>query len=298
MFTTVPVAALTFRPKKWAKAENADKLESFFREAARARPRIIVAPEGILDGYIFHDVLHHPEKTAALLDVAEPIDGSCIRRFQKLARALRSCLCFGFAERKGRAVYNAAAFIDHRGRLCGRQHKHEEPVTFAGDARAAWSFHRRGRRLHPIPTPFGPAGILICADRWNPHIARTLVLGGARFLLVPTFGSKETSQTRTLLRRARENGVPVVQANVGMALIISHGELTGYTWGCNRVLHGNIDIPAAPSRRAARDQEREYLRQNLMDCDTESARECGRLMTRIWRNTASLPGSVRERGRE
>lgn len=294
MFTSVPVAAITFHPRKWAKAENAEKLEGFFREAARSkpRPRIIVAPEGVLEGYVFHDVLHHPKKASALLDIAEPIDGPIIRRFQKLARTLRACLCFGFAERIGRAVYNASVFLDHQGRLCGRQHKHEEPVTLAGGGRAAWSFRRLDRQLRPIPTPFGPAGILICADRWNPYIARTLVLGGARFLLVPTFGSKEQSQTRTLLRRARENGVPVIQANVGMALVISKGELVGYTWGGNRILQGAIDIPAGPSLRAARAQEREYLRLNLMNADTDSPRECKILMTRIWRNTASLPGAV------
>jgi predicted amidohydrolase len=72
MFTSLRVAALTIRPRPWAKAENADKLESFCRRAARARLQLIVAPEGFLDGYVVHDVLKHPKNAPALLDLAEP----------------------------------------------------------------------------------------------------------------------------------------------------------------------------------------------------------------------------------
>src|SRR2546421_156865 len=81
------------------KASNADRLEAFFRKAAKQKPDVIVAPEGVLEGYVITDVTWHRERADAFHDMAEPLDGPYIRRFRKLARSLRTCLCFGFAER-------------------------------------------------------------------------------------------------------------------------------------------------------------------------------------------------------
>ena len=57
---------------------------------------------------------------------------------------------------------------------------------------------------------------MICADRANPLISRTLVLDGAQFILIPSYGSRKKWQNEAVLARGRENGVPVVQANVGV----------------------------------------------------------------------------------
>ncbi|GIT16216.1 MAG: hypothetical protein CM1200mP37_7970 [Chloroflexota bacterium] len=46
-------------------------------------------------------------------------------------------------------------------------------------------------------------------------IARTMVFDGAQMLLINSFGSKSKGQNETVLGRARENGVPIVEANVG-----------------------------------------------------------------------------------
>ena len=41
MFQRGMVAAISLRPKKWSKAHNADKMEEFFRKAARQKgPRV------------------------------------------------------------------------------------------------------------------------------------------------------------------------------------------------------------------------------------------------------------------
>src|SRR5262249_33726899 len=84
-----------------------------------------------------------------------------------------------------------------------------------------------------------------------------LVLDGARFILIPTFGSKEHTQTKTVLARARENSIPIVQANVGMAQIISKGEIVDYKWGLNQIATGFIDIPVTPSKQAGGACDRE-----------------------------------------
>ena len=62
-----------------------------------------------------------------------------------------------------------------------------------------------------------------------------------------------------MLARARENGVPIVEANVGMNLIISKGEIVAYKWGNDQISTAIIDIPEPPSQEIARCAEQEYL---------------------------------------
>ena len=152
MFRRIKVAAVSLRPKKWDKAHNADKLESFFRKAARRKPGLIVATEGALEGYVFHDAMWLRERVAALMGIAEPLDGPYIARFRKLARTLKTCLSFGFAERRGDEVFNAVVFIDHAGRIRGTYHKTTECTH------PNWKFARHGSTIRAFDTPLGRCG--------------------------------------------------------------------------------------------------------------------------------------------
>ena len=191
----------------------------------------------------------------SMIEAAEPIDGPYIRRFRKLARSLNTCLAFGFAERIGDEAYNCAIFLDEQGEICGRYHK----VQLAEGTHASWTFNRIGKKLRAFDTPIGRAGFVICNDRWNPDIVRALVLDGARIILIPSYGSKTKNQNQAVLARARENGVPIVEANVGMNLIISKGEICAYQWGNDQITHAVIDVPAAPCEETARQAEQDYL---------------------------------------
>ena len=62
-----------------------------------------------------------------------------------------------------------------------------------------------------------------------------------------------------MLARSRENGVPIIEANVGMNLIISKGEIVAYKWGVDKITTAVIEVPAPPSASAARNQEAEYM---------------------------------------
>ena len=239
MYNSVKVAAISLKPAKWDKAANADKMEAFFVQAAKTKPQVILTTEGALEGYVVMDVIYHPEKAEAMLEIAEPIDGPHIRRFQQLAKSLKTCLCFGFAERLGDDVYNCGVFIDDNGEICGKYHK----TQLAEGAHPSWNFNRIGDTLRAFDTPVGRAGIVICNDRWNPLITRTLVLDGASLILIPSYGSRRKAQNETVLARARENGVPIVEANVGMNLIISKGEAIAYKWGNDQITTAVIDIP-------------------------------------------------------
>ena len=255
MYQSIKVSAISLKPTKWDKASNTEKLEAFFVEAAKDTPELILATEGVLEGYVVMDVIEGKAPPEAMLDIAEPLDGAYIHRFRRLAKQLKTCLCFGFAERCGTSVYNSAVFIDDKGNICGTYHK----TQFAEGTHPSWNFNCIGETIRAFDTPFGRAGILICNDRWNPHIARTLVLDGAQFLLIPSYGSKGKSQNQTVLARARENGVPIVEANVGMNLIISKGEIVAYKWGNDQISTACIDIPVPPSTEVARRSEQEYL---------------------------------------
>ncbi len=255
MFESVSAAAVSLKPKKWDKSHNADKMERHFREAARLGPDLILTTEGALEGYCVMDVIEGRRTPEEMLRVAEPIEGPYIERFRRLAAELRTCLCFGFAERVGGDVYNAAIFIDGDGEIRGKYHK----TQFAEGAHPSCSFNRVGGTLRAFDTPFGRAGFVICNDRWNPMIARTLVLDGARFILIPSYGSKSRAQNEAVVARARENGTPIVEANVGMNLIVSKGEVVAYEWGNDKITLGVIEVPAAPSASAARHYERQYM---------------------------------------
>ena len=255
MYESVEVASISFRPAKWDKAGNADRMEELFVRAAQNDPRLILTTEGALEGYVVMDVVEGRATAEAMLEVAEPIDGPYIRRFQKLARTLNTCLAFGFAERIGDEAYNCALFLDEQGEICGRYHK----VQLAEGAHSSWPFNCVGKRLRAFDTPIGRAGFVICNDRWNPHIVCALVLDGARIILIPSYGDKSKRQNRAVLARARENGVPIVEANVGMNLIISKGEICAYEWGNDRITYGVVHVPVAPGATAARQAEQDYL---------------------------------------
>ena len=247
MFERVDVAAISFVPEKFQLRSNADKLEQMFRKAAAGGARLAVAPEGILEGYVVNEIINGEVPPARMADVALTLRSGTIGRFRGLARELDMCLAFGFAERIGRDVFNCAAFVDQKGRLCGKYHK----MQLAEGSHRGWWFNRLGRKSRAFNTPFGRCGFLICNDRWNEDIARIPVLDGAQYLLIPSFGDMSKRQDQAVLARARENGVPIVEANVGVTLIISRGEIVGVSRQMEKVNFATIEIPRPPHRPTA-----------------------------------------------
>ncbi len=290
MYTTITVTAISLKPKKWDKDYNAEKLETYFRRAAREQADLIIAPEGILEGYVAMDVIRNPERGRAMVEIAEPLDGPYIRRFQRLAQELRTCLCFGFAERIGEEVYNAGIFIDQGGDICGHYHK----TQLAEGTHSTWYFDRVGRRIRAFDTPLGRMGMVICNDRSNPKISRTLVLDGARCLLIPSYGTRKKSQNAIVTARARENGVPVVQANVGNTLILSKGEVVGYKWGCDQITTAAVELPVLPSEAAAREAEREYMAEQPAAMAERYERTIQRVKEGFWKGRAGHTLSAAE----
>ena len=166
-------------------------------------------------------------------------------------------LVFGLAERVGDDVYNSAVFVDPEGQIRGKHHKMQFAEGYDGD----WWFNRLGTASRAFDTPYGRAGILICNDRWNPNLARIPVLDGARFLLIPSMGSRSLKQDEAVLSRGQENGVPIVEANVGVTLIVDENKIVAVDREEEGITYADITIPpAVPANKGERDRvEQEFL---------------------------------------
>ena len=253
----IRVAAISFVPVKFDLAGNADRLEQVFRQAKAGGTELAVAPEGCLEGYVVNEIIAGEAPVERMRDVAITVDDKVIVRFQKLARELGMCLVLGFAERIGEDVFNCAIFIDHEGTICGKQHK----MQLAEGYHPSWWFNRLGAHNRAFDTPIGRCGILICNDRWNPELAKIPVLDGARLLLIPAMGSRSKRNDETVLARGRENGIPVVEANVGVTLIVDEDEIIAVDREEEGITYAEITVPppvnASPEERDA--QERRFL---------------------------------------
>ena len=163
-------------------------------------PDLIVLPELFQCGYDLGDQLASRAQTA---------DGPFAASVADLAKAHGVAVLYGFAEREGGALFNAAQSIDRRGEIVGRHRKlalppgresgHFRPGTACG------TFRLGGFRV----------AILICYDVEFPENARRAALAGADLVAVPTaLGSRwDVVAERVVPARAFENGVFVCYAN-------------------------------------------------------------------------------------
>lgn len=175
-------------------------------EATRSRPDLLVLPEMTYPAYY----LGGPWPDDA------PPPTEALAALQDRARRHGVYIAAGIAlETANGGLENGAAFIGPDGALIG---------TYAKSF--LWHFDRhwfeRGDRYPVFETPFGRAGLLVCADARLPEVGRLLALGGASLLIDCTAwvswgrstGELTSPQPEYMLRvRARENGVWAVAAD-------------------------------------------------------------------------------------
>lgn len=275
---SVRVASISFKPVKFDLAGNTEHLERWFRKAAKGKAEIAVAPEGVLEGYVVNEIIANKVPADRMRDVALSVNSPTIKRFQSLARELKMCLVFGFAEQIDEDVFNCAVFIDHRGKICGKYHK----MQLAEGYDDSWWFNRLGQQSRAFDTPFGRCGILICNDRWNPRLAEIPALDGAQFLVIPSFGSTSKKQDEAVLKRGVENGLPVIEANVGVTLIVNDNRIVAVDRRFEGVTFSEITIPLARSPDAsARDKvESSFLRWREQEMPRRHAERMARVRSR------------------
>lgn len=185
-------------------ADPAVHLAVLAEVAARAREhgaRLMIAPELFVTGYRIGD--------DTIRELAEPADGAAAERVAEIARESGLALLYGYPERDGDAIYNAAQLIDRDGRRVANHRKThlfgdaERHVFTAGDGPTVAELD--GLRI----------GVLICYELEFPENARLLALAGVDLIAVPTaLMQPYAAVARTLVpARALENQVFVAYAN-------------------------------------------------------------------------------------
>lgn len=189
------VAAIQMSPEFGQVEKNFDRAEALLAEA---RADLAVLPEFAFTGYAFLD-------RNELAQFAEATDGRSVRRMIDGARRLGGLICFGFPERAGEKIYNAAALVGPS-RLLAVYHK-------------IHLFRDEPEILDPGDTPFFVTevngvrlGMMICYDWFFPESARSLALQGAQIILHPANLLLPFCQD-AMVTRCVENRVFAITAN-------------------------------------------------------------------------------------
>ena len=207
---SVRLALLKAVPEKWKLEANFDLFLRSLEEAERAGAERFVTPECWLDGYAASEAESTPEK---LRGIAQGLaESDYLARVGAEARKRSIFICFGFTSLEGERIYNAAGLWSAEGNLFGVYHKthlQAHDLQFApGDSLPVW------------PTPWGPVGIMICADRRWPEAARVLRLKAARLILNPSYGMCHEANECWMRTRGYENQCFIVFVHPRVAFVV------------------------------------------------------------------------------
>ncbi|WP_338675412.1 carbon-nitrogen hydrolase family protein [Streptomyces sp. SCSIO 30461] len=153
-------------------AKNLEILDAHAAAAAASGAGLLVSPEMFLTGYAIGDGIHR---------LAETADGASAQAVAGIARRHGIAVVYGYPERDGEQVYNAAQLIGPDGaRLANYRKTHlfgcfEQEWFTAGDEPVVQA-ELGGLRV----------GLLICYDVEFPENVRAHALAGTELLLVPT----------------------------------------------------------------------------------------------------------------
>jgi len=140
---------------------------------------------------------------------AEALDGPTCAAISELARDFGIAICYGFAERSGDDLYNAAVTLSERGEVLSHQRKLAIPPGYEKDCFTAGQgcsfFAFRGFKI----------ATLICYDAEFPETVRHVAGMGVDLVLVPTALSVGWAWVahKMIPTRAYENGVFLAYAN-------------------------------------------------------------------------------------
>ncbi|MFH1887959.1 MAG: carbon-nitrogen hydrolase family protein [Pseudomonadota bacterium] len=166
---TLRVAAVQLASMNHDVSGNLSRAMPLLDEAARQGARLILLPEFLPTGYIFHP---------SIWDAAEPASGPTARWLSENARRLGVYVGTSFLEADGEDFYNTFVLAGPDGAELGRVRK-QTPA-------AAEAFFTRGEDgTHVISTPLGNIGVGICFENQLAYIPRLMHEHGADILLMP-----------------------------------------------------------------------------------------------------------------
>ena len=252
------IGAVSFQPELWKPQVNLRRLLDLIDQAVQCGAQVIATPEGVLDGYITRELGRLKIREA---DRDSKGFGQRLARFRKKQVALakkikQTCIpalhekaaehgVYLFANtldvRRRDAVFNTTFVIGPGGELLGTYDK----------IHAAFEVVNKLGRDYPVfETPYAPIGVLICADRQFPEAVRSVALGGARVLIINSYGLYGEGQNERFIRqRAYENGVYVLFCHPRESVLVSpEGQIIAATCPWERVLTRTIDPDGAVGR--------------------------------------------------
>ncbi|MCY2954456.1 MAG: carbon-nitrogen hydrolase family protein [Planctomycetota bacterium] len=225
-------------PAKWDLKGNFDAFLKALDETAAKRVELLVTPECHLDGYAAAD---SGSSRAKLFSIAQEVGKSeYLERIAQEARQRRISIVCGFTQKDGQKLYDAAGLWDSQGQLTGVYHKtHIQTHDKQFDP---------GQSLPVFKSPWGPLGIMICADRRWPETARVLRLQGARLILCPSYGMRHEANEWWMRTRAYENDCFIAFAHPSVGFVVNPaGNLVAKLDGGGKeeVLAVDIDLSKA-----------------------------------------------------
>jgi predicted amidohydrolase len=168
----VRIAVAQYQPRVGEVDHNRAAAVHWAQRAADAGAQLAVLPELATSGYVFTSV---DEADAAAEDARS---GATVEALIEVCRGSGMHLVTGVDERDGDCRHNSAVMLGPQGHIATYRKLHlffdEQSWFVPGDA------------LPVVELPFGRVGMLICFDLWFPEVARTLALGGAEIVAVPT----------------------------------------------------------------------------------------------------------------
>lgn len=205
-------------PKKWELEENFAAFLEGLETASAGGVELLIVPECLLDGYAAPDQSSTRER---LFKVAQDVkESDYLKKVGREAKERRMSIVFGFTQKNGDKLYNAAGLWGSDGRLVGVYHKTH--------LQAHDKQYDPGQSLPVFDSAWGPLGIMICADRRWPETARTLRLKGARLILCPSYGMCHEANEWWMRTRAYENDCFVAFAHPSVGFVADPaGNLVG-----------------------------------------------------------------------
>jgi predicted amidohydrolase len=195
--------------------------------AAGEGAQVIVLPELVSSGYMFQS----RDEATAMAEIAG--EGVATSEWLRLAVANDVIVVAGFPERDGSRLFNSAfmALPDGTHAVYRKVHLWDEEALY---------FEPGDLGFPVVQTRYGRIGMLICYDGWFPESYRTLALGGADLVCVPTNwvpipgqrAGEPAMATVLTMAAAHSNAIAIAAADrvgvergqefIGQSLIASH----------------------------------------------------------------------------
>ena len=152
-----------------------DKIAS----AAKKGAKLVCLPE------LFRSLYFCQKQDYKCFQLAEPIPGPTTQALSSAAKKHKITLVSSlFEKRTGGLYHNTAVVFGPNGKILGTYRKMHIPDDPGFNEKFYFTPGDTG--FHPIDTPAGRLGVLVCWDQWYPEAARLMALRGAQILIYPT----------------------------------------------------------------------------------------------------------------